>query len=239
MPIEPNGPAPYAPPSSVLDFLNAVRDRDLPTPYTVEVIARAGITDALAPRVMKALRLYDLVDEEDQPTAQMTELSKTGNEEFRKRLADVISDAYADVLQYVDPATAPLEKIQDQFRNYTPKGQRERMVTLFMGLAEFSGLAPARSEREAASPAKRTPRKQSDAKGGTGKKTRSRTPSGRTGTDPLPASQHYFIRGLLDALPPLGSEWPIESREAWTRTALAQFDLLYELPSTKGGDKSD
>lgn len=232
MSIEPNGPAPYAPPSAVLDFLNAAREKDLPTPYTPEVLTRAGITEALAPRVMKALRLYDLVDDEDQPTEQMVELGKTGDDEFKARLGDVIGNAYGDVFQYVDLQNDPLEKVRNQFRHYTPKGQRERMLTLFMGLAEFSGLAPARSEREPVKTAPRTPRKTQEGKGSGNRPKPQRR--GRGGA-PMPAAQHYFIRGLLDALPPLGSEWPIQHREAWTRTALAQFDLIYKLPADNGG----
>lgn len=165
MPIEPNGPAPYAPPSALLDFLSAVHDKDLPTPYTTEVVTRAGVTEGLAPRVLKTLKLFDLIDEEKEPTDRLLDLAKAGSDDYKERLADVLRAAYADIFQYVDPATTPIEKIQDQFRHYTPRGQRERMVTLFMGLCEFAGLAPPR-ERE--SKAAAGPEKQKAAKGGKG-----------------------------------------------------------------------
>lgn len=159
MSIVPNNAAPYAPPSAVLDFLAAVRDRDLPTPFTLEVLTRAGITEALAPRVLKALKLLDLVDEEGEPAEQLTALTSVGDDDYRTGLGAVVKSAYADVFQYVDPATAPLSKIQDQFRSYTPRGQRERMVTLFLGLCEFTGLSPAREREKTKRPASKSPKR--------------------------------------------------------------------------------
>lgn len=158
MSIQPDGPAPYAPASAVIDVVLQHRDRGLPTPITTEVIGRAGVTDALAPRVMKALTLFDLVDGEGHGTDQFTELAQAAEPDFKDRFAAVLKAAYADVFQYVNPATDPPERIRDQFRHYRPRGQQERMVTLFMGLCEYSGLAPEGSTQRRESSTSRQPR---------------------------------------------------------------------------------
>ena len=39
---------------------------------------------------------------------------------------------------------------------------------------------------------------------------------------------HPFIRGLLETLPKVDSDWPIEGRRRWLQTAAYIFDLLYK-----------
>lgn len=246
MPIQPNGPAPYAPPSAFLGFMEAVRDKDLPTPYTTDVLVRAGVSDTLSARVLKTLKLLDLVDDENQPTDQLHDLAKAGGSEYKTRFADVLRAAYADVFQYIDPSRDPVEKIQDQFRHYTPRGQRERMVTLFLGLCEFTDMAPPR-EREAkphSKPGSKT--KAKEKKAPKAKKAPSRsTPQEQDQVEftpsPAPSSgQHPLIRGLIQSLPESGSEWPQRARNAWVKAALANFELVYDLPpeDRNGGDPS-
>jgi hypothetical protein len=244
MSIEPSGPAPYAPPSAFLSFLEAVRERDLPTPYSVEVLMRAGVTEGLAPRVLKTLRLLDLVDDNNEPTPQLHDLAKAGSADYKERLADVIRSGYADVFRYVDPGQDSMEKIQDQFRHYTPRGQRERMVTLFLGLCEFVGLAPTRERETKPRTAKPRPKVSPKPKKQAGTSSQSPAPSPVpepvpefTPTPPPSSNGNPFIEGLVAQLPETGTEWPKEKRQAWTDAALAIFDLIYELPSesAKGG----
>ncbi len=105
MPIEPDGPAPYAPPKATNTVLEHHRDRGLPTPITREAIARVIDSDPLAPRVIKTLRLFDLIDVEGKPTSTFDEIAKSRtNAEYKERLADVLRAAYADVFQYIDPS---------------------------------------------------------------------------------------------------------------------------------------
>jgi len=147
MPIEPDGPAPYAPPATVILTIEWHRERGLPTPITTEVIARVIESEGLAPRVMKALRLFELVDDAGNATATFEELAKAPtDEDFKARLAAVVSSAYADALQYIKPESATLEQIEGQFRRYTPRGQRERMVVLFRGMCLYTGIIPRTGE---------------------------------------------------------------------------------------------
>lgn len=145
MAIEPDGPAPYAPPATTITAIEHHRERGLPTPITTAVLGRAVGSDTLAPRVLKTLRLLDLVTDDGQPTATFSDLAKTSTPEYKPRFAQMLRSAYADVFQYVDPAQDSTEKIRDQFRHYVPRGQQERMVMLFIGLCEYAGIAPAKS----------------------------------------------------------------------------------------------
>lgn len=245
MAVQPDGPAPYAPASAVIDVVRQHRDRGLPTPITTEVIGRAGVTEALAPRVMKTLTLFDLVDDEGQETDQFTELAKSPESEFKERFAAVLRAAYADVFQYIDPATSPPDHVRDQFRHYRPRGQQERMVTLFMGLCEYTGLAPEGStqRREPSKPREGQRRTASQQDSKNGRETRTQRNGGR-GDDEKPppppdTAEHPFIRGLLQTLPKTGTEWPLEAREKWTRAALAAFDLIYDLPPNDESEGDD
>ncbi len=141
MPVVANGPAPYPPSGKVIDLVERHRAQGLPTPINVDKVARLTGTPGLAPRVMKALLLLDLVDGEGMPTATFDEMAKAPTDgEFKERFAEMLKAAYADVFQYLDPSTATYEQIEGQFRNYTPRGQLDRMVALFKGLCEYTSI---------------------------------------------------------------------------------------------------
>ncbi len=55
-------------------------------------------------------------------------------------LAEILKAAYADIFRIVDPATATSVQLTDAFRGYQPQKQRDRMVTLFVGLCKEAGL---------------------------------------------------------------------------------------------------
>jgi hypothetical protein len=38
---------------------------------------------------------------------------------------------------------------------------------------------------------------------------------------------HPFIQGLLSALPPANTQWPVEARKKWLQTAENIFGLIY------------
>jgi hypothetical protein len=141
MALQPDGPGAYAPPRTTIGLVERWRDRGLPTPITTETLVRAGVsTESLAPRIWQALRLFDLIDDDGQPTDQFIELRKVPSGEYKERLASILRVAYADVLAHVDPAKDDYERIRDTFRAYRPPGVRDRMVTLFLGLSEYVGM---------------------------------------------------------------------------------------------------
>src|SRR5687768_1056094 len=126
MPIQPNGVCPYAPGGTILSVIERARDRGLPNPVTKEVLMRAGVTESLAPRALQALVLLELTNEEGAWTNNMETLRRCPEAEFPERLAAIIRAVYADVFQYIDPATDEPTTIRDAFRAYTPHGQQDR-----------------------------------------------------------------------------------------------------------------
>lgn len=177
-PIQVNGPAPYAPTKSVTEILERQRQGPgLPKPLTTESIQRLGVTESLAPRVIQALRLLGLIDEAGNVTETFEELRKVPTPEYKPRLLEVLRDVYAEVFSVVDPSTAEYQQIHDAFRSFTPHGQIDRMVTLFLGLLEYSEFGPLPRARSSTS----------QAAGRTTPKTgRTRTRSARAGAVDAP-----------------------------------------------------
>ena len=154
MAVRSGGQAPYAPPQTIIGLINAFRNRPLQTPFTPDVLMRAGVKDSLVPRVTASLKLLDLIDDDGNPTAELEGLRRAPQAEYRSRLEAVVRSAYEEIFQYFDPATDTEEKARDIFRHYEPIGQLTRIVRLFMGLCEEAGLVPEGKRRPApASPA--------------------------------------------------------------------------------------
>jgi hypothetical protein len=53
------------------------------------------------------------------------------------------------------------------------------------------------------------------------------SPDGRGGLE-IKGADTLLVRGLLQELPPVGSVWPQERREAWVAAMLAAFAVMYE-----------
>lgn len=236
MPVYTGGPAPYAPPATVLQIINGFRERGLATPFTSDVLVRAGVTESLVPRVLRSLEGLDLIDDQGNPTPAMEALRRATSEEFKPSLETIIRTAYSEVFQFVDPATDPATKVADAFRAYNPLGQRGRMVTLFLGLCEAAGIIPEGAARK-------------QAPGGVGRKKsispraqllkdrRSSKPRSNgdlaiAGTDTAPAGVGPLppaIKGLLASLPRDGHGWTQEQRDKWLRTFVAVLDFSVEV----------
>lgn len=241
MPIIADEHAPYAPPRAVLSIIEGFRDRGLQTPFTQEVLIRAGVSDSLAPRTLQALKLLDLVDGDGEPTQQFSDLAKAPQAEFPERLAAILHAAYQDVFKFVNLEGDDYQRVRDAFRHYKPRGQQGRMVTLFLHLCYEAGLTeellkPPRAAKATSNPAHRPRHSRKKA----GKKTLAAPDDSAPASpkadveftaSPTPSSgQHPLIRGMIHSLPEAGSEWPQRARNAWVKAALANFDLVYELP---------
>ncbi|RTL74115.1 MAG: hypothetical protein EKK36_11455 [Bradyrhizobiaceae bacterium] len=225
MPVTAEKPAPYAPPTAVLDLIDRYRNRGMQTPMTGEVLGRAGVSESLIPRTFQALQTLDLIDETGKPTPTFEAIRLAPEGEYKKRLEEWLKGAYADVFGFVDPSVDDDTRIRDAFRTYQPVGQQGRMVTLFQGLCAAAGLAPdkalqprpATSNRPAASAVKR-PIKILP------KPPAKPTPSASSAMG-LPAA----LTGLLASLPRDGGGWTQDKREKFMTTFGAVLDFCYPI----------
>ena len=161
MPVTADQPAPYAPPSAILEIIHRRRDRGLTAPINADVLARAGVSSSLIPRTLKSLQTLDLINEQGQPTPTFEAIRVAPTPEFQPRMQEWLKNAYADVFAFVDPSQDDEGKITDAFRSYEPAAQQRRMVILFRDLCTAAGLAPqkpAKTEKPSSTrPAARAP----------------------------------------------------------------------------------
>ena len=164
MPLDPKDRAPYTTSVATVAALDAFRDRGLGAPITADVLIRAGVAETIAQRTLQSLRALQLVDENDHPTPTFEAFrTARGDKEYHAQLQEWLQEIYKDVLQYCDPGTDPLDKVQEAFRTYEPAGQRKAMAGLLAGLWRYAGLRVVASEASSR-PTKtasktRTPRK--------------------------------------------------------------------------------
>lgn len=232
MPVTLDKPGPYASPQSVLEILTRHRDRGLPSPITADVLGRAGIPGSLVPRTLQALQSLDLTDEAGNISEVFESLRLAPEAEYQARLQAWLNSAYADVLNYVDPASDDETKIRDAFRSYKPTGQQDRMVTLFTRLYAAAGVrAPKQVVARAAAPRMRAQPTKLPAvrRRIRPQHLQPQTPAFQSSAGgALPAP----IEGLLATLPAEGSGWSKDRRDKFVTTFGAVLDFCFPIVST-------
>lgn len=234
MAVTQDRPAPYTAPSGILDVIRRYRNHGLTRPITLEVLTRAGVKESLAPRTLQSLIGLDLIGEDGNPTDSLEGLAKAPEAEFQSILASVVRNAYADVFSFVDPAKDDADRIRDAFRPYAPRGQQDRMVALFLGLCEASGIiapnSPAKPKASKSSKAGIAARSSSGTTGG--RKPKSKTTSLEMEGIPSP------LLGLLQSLPKEGG-WPQQRRDDFYKTFGAVLDFCYPIEEKKSDGKDN
>ena len=229
MAIRSGGRAPYAPTAAVLAVIRAFRDRGLTTPFTQEVLLRAGISESLVPRTLNAMEDLELIDKDGNPTAALEALRRATTDEFKTRMEEVIRSVYAEVFQFTDPAKDDTTRVTDAFRSYQPVGQRDRMVSLFLGLCMAAGIVPEGT-------VKKTPPTNGQYKA---TKFVRRPPATREAESP-PQQLHVMksgaipapIQGILAKLPPEGTGWTLAERARFLAVFTTNLDFVF--PTTDG-----
>jgi hypothetical protein len=226
MALTKSGNAPYGPPSAVIEVIDRFRNRGLSVPIDLDVLQMTGVSESLAPRTLQALRLLDLITDDGYPTTEFQELREVPSDRYQDRLAAHIKQVYAEVLSFVDPASDPIERVEDAFRAFQPHGQRARMVTLFLGLCTEAGLidrVDGRSTRPK-TPARKTTASVPKPQG-------RGTPSSlaQTAMDLAVGGLPPAIIGLIGQLPSNGTSWTADRRDTFLKVLRVTLDYVYPI----------
>jgi hypothetical protein len=152
MAVQKSTRAPYASTGSVTTVIEKHRQVGQTT-MSLQRLQQIGVTEALAPRTMYALAFLGFYDENGNVTPEFDALRKAHEHDFKPRLAALLREAYAPILEVLDPATATPLDVENAFRGFEPTGQIPRMVQLFMGLMRYVEIMPdAASKRDGPAP---------------------------------------------------------------------------------------
>jgi uncharacterized protein DUF5343 len=175
-------------------------------------LVQIGVTEALAPRTYVALKFLGLLEDDGTTTERFRALRYAKSDEYQEVFGRTLDAAYKDILDHVDVGEATDSDIANAFRPYSPGGQRDRMITLFVALAREAGwelrnVAP----KVAQTKPKPKPKVTRQAKAGkTGHITHRETQPER---DPGSNPQNGFLFGVSDA--DIAALDEVEFAEVW------------------------
>lgn len=233
MPVSTDSPAPYAPGTAVIGLLQRIRTRGLSVPITKDVLLRAGISDSLAPRTFQSLVTLDLIDESGQPQPTLEKLRSAPEAEYKAVLAAWIQSAYAEVFQFADPRLDDAVRVRDAFRSYTPHGQQDRMVSLFMALCAEAGIVEV-TNAESKQPARKTTRPSTSPNVRAKVPTRNQLPPPPPPPPPrLTTGLAPALAGMIESIPKDGKGWTKEDRDKFVLTFGAVLDYAVPVVSAE------
>jgi hypothetical protein len=169
------------------------------------------------------MKLLGLIDADGKPTQQWEEMRLArGDDEYRSRLQEWLRGTYAEVLQYADPSTDPLDRVTEAFRTYEPAGQRKAMASLLVALWKYAGLPVAVGETSSGSPrTTRSVQRRPPTKTGKTATTRRSSDADSPAVTGLPPG----LLGLLRQIPVGGMGWTKETRDNFVNAFTAVLDF--------------
>jgi len=219
-------PTPYAPVNNVLSVIRRLRERGLPEVLSFGELQRIGIPSGNASRTLVALRYLGLIDDEGRRTSAFDRLGRAKSDEYNEVLAEVVRNAYAQIFAIVDPAENSDIEIADAFRGLQPEAQRERMITLFLGLCREAGIVSGRA------PEARPRRRQQAAQEHPQRQRQERQPKSAVRDDDQqdqPVGPDFrLLAGLIQRLPKSG-KWTQADRDRWLQAMAANVDVLIDV----------
>ena len=218
--------APVAPTGMVTKVLDTYRETGLGGgPITPELLVRMSMGDEIARRVLQTLRLLDYIDDDGNPTKSFLAFKQASTASYKQLFADQLYDIYAPVFAVTGKNLAgkTVTDVEDAFRRYSPGSLRKRMVTLFLGLCQYAGVAETVPTRK--------PGPKQPANGAPPKTPRTR----RTHVPPPPADDPVDFTGLDDAvvawikkMPKRSEPWSTKAKDRWFAALRAIVDGVWE-----------
>jgi hypothetical protein len=254
--------APYSRLEPVKKVIERIRARGLPSPMNSGVLGDLGIAEGNAYQVMQTLKFLKLVDGEGNLTDAYQQLHEASTDEYKPVLAGILRQAYNSIFEIVDPAKDDTNRINDAFRRFEPKGQRNRMTWLFLGLCRMADLAP-----EDTTATKRAQTVQKRAHTVQGKQQSKRQQTGETSQNgaangtgepadsgnnekqmPPPPANFFWAQPAASEKPPLldasllatlltklpkSAKWTKAERDRWLEVFTANLDFTVDLVDEK------
>lgn len=131
--------APYVPASTLSGFFDRIRNMNLPSEITTEILEKMGISTGSALALVSALRFLDLIDRQGASTEALRSLQISG-EEFKLNLEKVVRSAYADLFSLLDPAKDDREHLRNYFARTYSAATAEKATGLFLDLCDEAGI---------------------------------------------------------------------------------------------------
>ncbi len=179
-------------------------------------------------RTLQALVILDLVDNEGMPTPTFEALRRAPQAEYVQRFAEFLRAAYQEVFAFIDPMTSTVDKVRDAFRAYSPAGQRDRMVALFLGLCEEAQiLGDGARQRTPQDPQRRQARVRATVRTLTPAASRNQGRAPFRGSSNRTQVLPVALSGLLESLPNNGGSWSRSRRDKFVETFGAVLDFCY------------
>ena len=232
--------APYSRVAPVVETIRRLRDKGLPNPITSATLKYSGIAEGLAYQTIQALRFLRFIDAEGNHTQALADYRTAPSDQAQQKLAELVREAYKPVFDLVDPDVDGVSRVEDAFRQYQPQGQRDRMVSLFMGLCREAGIIPdTNPEQRKPQTRHSVPRPKSTGREQTVQPIVETSVPSSTRLDIVPIEASYreypvaktsydVVMRLIDQLPADG-QWIKERRDRWLHAVEATVDWLVEI----------
>jgi hypothetical protein len=164
---------------------------------TLAILQRMSMGDEVARRVISTLRMLELIDDDGRPTQNLIDLKHASSAEYKNIFADQLREAYAPVFAVMpNPGGKTIEQVTDAFRTFKPESLRSRMVTLFLGLCEYTGIVDGSVVRKT-TPSKPTNKKPGPTRVGLPPKEETPPPPPPTTADSLSEQRQRYLDMLI------------------------------------------